>query len=124
MKNAIPNKIFVCSLYHKNNQSILCKHFSPIKGETLKVKRSFILPCSDLSARLPCIHWLSVAVCQQQSVSVHPPPPSPNPSRPIRREDPGRGGASSLWELDSACLGVLGARLVSSGIKVALATSR
>lgn len=33
---------------------------APSGVKTLKVKRSFIHPCSDLSARLPCIHWLSV----------------------------------------------------------------
>jgi len=80
------------------------KHFSSSvdnvvapNDETLKVKRSFIHPCSDLSARLPCIHWLSVWVCQEPSVSVHLHPPPQIPADPLADRIRGSGGMASLW---------------------------
>lgn len=67
------------------------------QGKTLKVKRSFIHPCSDLSATLPCIHWLSVWVCQEPSVSVHLHPPPQIPADPLADRIRGSGGKVSLW---------------------------
>lgn len=88
----------------QKNQLTSRKHF-PLswrcggtkQGKTLKVKRSFIHSCSDLSATLPCIHWLSVRVCQEPSVSVHLHPPSQIPADPLADRIRGSGGVAGLW---------------------------